>query len=260
MDDDVRLAINKHAANITEENYSAIIVYKKAGKNVVWTMKVCRSCCPPTILHEDPWATVCPHGGTTPMDQERAAEYIDKFKNAKRMKQLAEWMTPDTPDVKKEEDEGYDKHVIFPIWGEKMTWEEYRTQINIYKAATSKKPASMFLDMINALRLSKKETMSTRLSQALQTNMSDKDIIDRAVRWIETHYGETPIERTDKAMEALQTIRRESGEDITDFIQRFEGVMEQLRVVRFELEERFEAALLHRSANMSKSEANNISS
>ena len=55
------------------------------------------------------------------MDQERAAEYIDKLKNAKRMKQLAEWMMPETPDIKKEEDEGYDKHVIFPIWGEKMT-------------------------------------------------------------------------------------------------------------------------------------------
>ena len=116
------------------------------------------------------------------MDQERAAEYIDKFKNAKRMKQLAEWMMPETPDVKKEEDEGYDKHVIFPIWGKKMTWEEYRTQVNIYKAASSKKPASMFLNMINVLRLLKKETMSTRLSQALQTNMSDKDIIDRAVK------------------------------------------------------------------------------
>jgi len=118
----------------------------------------------------------------------------------------------------------------------------------------------MFLDMINALQVLKKDTMSTRLSQALEPEMSAKNIIAMAVKWIETHYGETPIKRTDKPIEALQTIRRKKEEDITNFIQRFEGVMEKLRVVRFELEERFEAALLHRAANMSKPEANNISS
>ena len=32
MDEDVRLAINKHAGSITEENYPAIIIYKKAGR------------------------------------------------------------------------------------------------------------------------------------------------------------------------------------------------------------------------------------
>ena len=138
MDEDVKLAINKHAGNITEENYGGILVFKKSGKTVVWTVRVCRTCCAPAILHEDPWATLCPHAGTVPMDQEKAAEYIDKFKNAKRLRQLAEWMQPEAPEVKKEEDEGYDKHVIFPIWGEKMTWEEHRTQINIYKAASSK--------------------------------------------------------------------------------------------------------------------------
>jgi len=47
---------------------------------------------------------------------------------------------------------------------------------------------------------------------------------------------------------------------MSEFIQRFEGVMEQLKVVRFELEERLEAALLHRTANLTKQEANNVSS
>ncbi len=41
---------------------------------------------------------------------------------------------------------------------------------------------------------------------------------------------------THKAIEALQTIRLEKEEDITDFIQRFKGVMEQLRVVRSDFE------------------------
>ncbi len=58
----------------------------------------------------------------------------------------------------------------------------------------------------------------------------------------------------------MQSIRREREENMAEFIQRFEGVMEQLRIVGFKLEERFEAALLHRAANMSKPEANNISS
>ena len=58
----------------------------------------------------------------------------------------------------------------------------------------------------------------------------------------------------------MQTIRRDKDEDMTEFIQRFEGVMEQLKVVRFELEERLEAALLHRASNLTKHEANNVSS
>jgi hypothetical protein len=36
--------------------------------------------------------------------------------------------------------------------------------------------------------------------------------------------------------------------------------MEQLKLVRFKLEERLEAALLHRTANLTKQEANNVSS
>jgi len=90
--------------------------------------------------------------------------------------------------------------------------------------------------------------------------MSADNIIDKAVKYIETHFGETPIERNDKAMEAMQTLRRDKDEDMSEFIQRFEGVMEQLKVVRFELEGRLEAALLHRTANLTKQEANNVSS
>jgi len=61
-------------------------------------------------------------------------------------------------------------------------------------------------------------------------------------------------------MEAMQTLRHDKDEDMSEFIQRFEGVMEQLKVVHFELEGRLEAALLHRTANLTKQEANNVSS
>ena len=46
--------------------------------------------------------------------------------------------------------------------------------------------------------------------------MESDDIIDKAVKYIETRFGETPIERNDKAM---QTIRRDKDEDMTEFIQ-----------------------------------------
>jgi hypothetical protein len=63
-------------------------------------------------------------------------------------------------------------------------------------------------------------------------------------------------------MEAMQSLRRDKDEDMSEYIQRFEGVMEQLKVVHFELGERLEAALLHvhRTANLTKQEANNVSS
>ncbi len=37
---------------------------------------------------------------------------------------------------------------------------EYKTEINIYKSASTKKPASKFLDMIHALKASKKINIS----------------------------------------------------------------------------------------------------
>ena len=176
------------------------------------------------------------------------------------MKQIAKWVKPEALPAQKDSEIGYDKHTIFPLWEEGMSWDEFKTEINIYKKASTKNPAGKFLDMIHALKASKKINISKRLSKSLEAEMSADNIIDKAVKYIETHFGETPIERNDKAMEAMQTLRRDKDEDMSEFIQRFEGVMEQLKVVRFELEGRLEAALLHRTANLTKQEANNVSS
>ncbi len=41
-----------------------------------------------------------------------------------------------------------------------------------------------------------------------------ENIINKAVKYTETHFGEMPIQRNDKAMEAMQTIRRNKVEDM----------------------------------------------
>jgi len=238
LETEVKRAVTRSAWNINAENCTTIFDYKYTGRDYLWTVSVCNECAKPNLLHTDPW-TGCDITGE-PVDPDLTAEYVDIIARIKRIKQLAGWYTPafpeSTPTTSAErprDDYSYDKHVIFPLWGEKMTWEEYKTQIYIYKDASSKKPVSMFLDMIKALKASKKDTMSTRLSQALGEERKSDNINEKSITWIETHFGQTPIEQTDKAMEALQTIRRETGEDITEFIQRFEGVMEQLRLIRF---------------------------
>jgi len=46
-----------------------------------------------------------------------------------------------------------------------MSWDEYKTEINIYKLASTKKPASKFFDMIHALKASQKINISKRLAK-----------------------------------------------------------------------------------------------
>ena len=228
MEAEVELAVEKHAEKITEDNYAEIFAFKTLGKDAEWTVKTCSVCRKPTLLHENPWNRLC---ATTKIPQNISAEYIEMTENCKRIKQIAKWVKPQEVTERKENDSGYDKHTIFPLWEEGMSWDEYKVEINIYKSASTKKPASKFLDMIHALKASKKINISKRLAKNLEAEMDSDNIIDKAVKYIETRFGETPIERNDKAMEAMQTIRRDKDEDMTDFIQRFEGVMEQLKVV-----------------------------
>jgi hypothetical protein len=218
METEVNLAVETHAEKITEDNFAEIFAFKTLGKDTEWTMKTCSVCRKPTLLHENPWNRTC---SSPKIMQNMAAEYIEMTENCKRIKQIAKWVKPEATAEKRENDSGYDKHTIFPIWEEGMSWDEYKVEINIYKSASSKKPASKFLDMIHALKASKKINISKRLSKSLEAEMESDNIIDKAVKYIETHFGETPIERNDKAMEAMQSLRRDSDEDMSEFIQRF---------------------------------------
>ena len=157
IESEVELAIENHAAKITEDNFAEIIAFKTLGKDADWTVKTCATCKKPTLLHLNPWNRIC----EAPMIKENlAAEYIEQIEKSKRIKQIARWVKPQEDKEKKDTDTGYDKHTIFPLWENGMTWDEYKTEINIYKSASTKKPASKFLDMIHALKASKKINIS----------------------------------------------------------------------------------------------------
>ena len=117
------------------------------------------------------------------MNQNLAGEYIDILENSKRIKQIARWVKPkESQEDPNNRDSGYDKHTICPLWDEGMSWDDYKTEINIYKAASTKKPASKFLDMIHALKASKKNGISRRLSKSLESDMKSDNIIDKAIK------------------------------------------------------------------------------
>jgi len=163
LEAEVKRAVTRSAGNINAENCMTVFDYKFTSREYLWMVSVCNECAKPNLLHTNPWDG-CDITGE-PVDPDLTAEYIKIIAKIKRIKQLAGWYTPAIPTAtattteRSREDYSYDKHVIFPMWGEKMTWEEYKTQIYIYKDASSKKPVSMFLDMINALKASKKDTV-----------------------------------------------------------------------------------------------------
>ena len=189
METKVNLAIELHTEKITEDNYAEIFAFKTLGKDAEWTVKTCSVCRKPTLLHENPWNRMCT---AIKIGQNMAAEYIKMTENTKRLKQIARWVKPEAEKEKKDQDSGYNKHTVFPLWEEGMSWDEYKTEINIYKSASTKKPASKFLDMIHALKASKKIGISKRLAKSLEAEMESDNIIDKAVKYIETHFGELP--------------------------------------------------------------------
>jgi len=174
-------AIENHAVKITEDNYVEIITFKTVGKDAEWSAKNCDKCNRPTLLHNDPWSRVCEKTAEEKLTQTVAAEYIEQIENSKRIKQIARWVKPVEISEDRKEDSGYDKHTIFSLWDEGMSWDEYKTEINIYKSASTKKPASKFLDMIHALKASKKINISKRLSKSLEAEMTSDNIIDSEI-------------------------------------------------------------------------------
>jgi hypothetical protein len=128
--------------------------------------------------------------------------------------------------------------------------------IKLFVSVAKKEPAEIFLDMINALKESKRRGIATRLINKFENYSSNKTVIEDALTFIEAGYGTTLTDRLDKAAEALQTIRRGECEDISEFILRYEAMIEQLNMVKLDLTDRMEAAVLQRAANLTKAERN----
>ena len=128
MEAEVDNAVELHAEKITEDNYAEIFAFKSLGKDAEWKVKTCSVCRKPTLLHENPWARMC---AAPKIMQNMSAEYIEMTEKCKRLRQIAKWVKPEALPVQKDSETGYDKHTIFPLWEEGMSWDEYKTEINI---------------------------------------------------------------------------------------------------------------------------------
>ena len=150
------------------------------------------------------------------------------------------------------------KHHKFPLWEEDLAWEDYKKMIKLFVNVAKKDPEEIFLDMINALKESKRRGIATRLMNKFEDYATNKKVIEDSLKFIEASFGTTLTDRLEKAAEALQTIRREEDEDMAEFILRFEAVIEQLNMVQLDLTDRMEATILQRSANLTKAKKNNL--
>jgi hypothetical protein len=97
-----------------------------------------------------------------------------------------------------------------------MSWDEYKPKIIIYNEASTKTPAGKFLDMIYALKASKKFDLSKRLAKGLEAEVKSDKIINKAARYIETHFVENPIEQHDKAGDMVGCNQRCEGEMVIE--------------------------------------------
>jgi len=146
----------------------------------------------------------------------------------------------------------------FPLWKENTTWSEYEPMIMWHRKTSKKEPEDQFMDLVNALNDSNKEEKAKRLMQNFRDHGNMKKIMDDAVGWLDSNYGASKTDRIKKSAESIQTIRRREDEDMADFIIRFEAMMDQLRSVNLDLSERMEVAIMHRAANLTKTEENNL--
>jgi len=220
-------------------------------------------------VHADPWSEDCI---LEPVNQTYKAELMDFMKNNKRIQQLAESFEPEEEDEIQEErvprtpriprnrsgtNQPQDK-LKFPIWKENLSWSEYEPMITWYRETSTKEVKTQFMEMINALNSSDKENISTRLMQAFKGQGSNLQLMDEAVKWLDSNYGASKTDRVKKVADLLQSIRRKDDEDMAEFIIRFEALMDQMRSVNMILSEQVESAILHNAANLNKTEENNI--
>ena len=266
--DEIAKAIEDHAENITSSNADQIFEYKFLKSKVMWYVQCCTVCRRPNFVHQDPWDENCT---LQPVNQTIKTEYIDQLENHKTIKQIANRMIPVEGEEDDEEQErprnprrsrgerpkGNEK-IKFPRWKEKASWDEYETMICHYRRVSKRDEETHFIDLMNALNDSDKEHIATRMSQTFKNHGNPNTIMDEAIEWIACNYGSSKSDRVKKVTDTLLTIKRGEDEDMADFIVRFEALMEQMRSVNLDLSEHVEVAILHRTANLSKTEENNI--
>jgi len=233
-------------------------------------LRCCEVCLRPNILHEDPWEEECI---LVAINQNYLGEYIEQLEKHRRVTQLARNFEPLEEEEENEETETRPRRARtarnpaedrtqdkfkFPIWKENFTWSDYEPMITWYREVTKKSPGEQFMEMINALNSSDKENISTRLMTTFKGQTKNKEVMDEAVKWLESNYGSSKTDRVKQVADTLQTIRRKQDEDMAEFIIRWEAMMDQMRSVDMILSPQVEVAILHNAANLTKTEENNI--
>jgi hypothetical protein len=264
--EEVSRAVIQHINNIDESCCDDIFIYKVSKIGVIWTIKCCSVCGRPNLVHQDPWTGQCTQ---EPIDEDLKGEYIEQAEKHRRIKQVAKMLL--VPEDDEEETEvaeprrrttrGAEKEKSkskFPLWKENTLWSEYEPMITWHRRTSKKDPEDQFMDLVNALNDSNKEEIAKRLMQNFRDHGNMRQIMDDAVRWLDSNYGASKTDRIKKVSESIQTIRRREDEDMAEFIVRFEAMMDQIKSVGLSLSEQMEVALMQRAANLSKREENNI--
>jgi len=266
--EEINKAVASHIESIDETCSDDIFIYKVTKSDTIWTVRCCTVCGRPNLVHPDPWIGQCTQDA---IDQDLKAEYIDQAENHRRIKQVARLMipqededeiiTPGEPRPRSRLNRGEYKEKSkckFPLWKENTTWSEYEPMIVWHRRTSKKEPEDQFMDLVNALNESNKDEIAKRLMQNFRNHANLKKIMDDAVGWLDANYGASKTDRIKKSAESIQTIRRREDEDMAEFIIRFEAMMDQMRSVNLDLSEQVETAILQRSANLTKSEENDL--
>jgi len=220
IETELEKAIENQARKITSSNYNTVLTIREVGRgDVKFTVKTCAVCLRPHLAHDDPWSATCSRSADA-ITLNLSYEMIEAFNEARAFKHIAQWIIPASTETAT--DNRTDKEGKFPLWDASTNWDQYKEQIALYKAASSKKPVNQFLDLINALRTADRTAISNRVTSRFKDSKTDPLILNKAVEWLEENYGATPIERQSSAYCNLKTLSGKEDEGITDYITRFE--------------------------------------
>ena len=100
VQEEIHRAVNQHIDNIDEDCSDQIFIYKVTRSSVNWTMRCCKVCGRPNLVHKDPWGQECTQ---EPINQDLKGEYIEQMENHRWIKQVAKMMVPDQKKGRKRE-------------------------------------------------------------------------------------------------------------------------------------------------------------
>jgi len=92
VQEEISRAVRQHIDNIDRDCSDQIFIYKVTRGSVIWTMRCCKVCGRPNLVHEDPWGQECTQ---EPIHEDLKGEYIEQMEDHRWIKQVAKMMVPD---------------------------------------------------------------------------------------------------------------------------------------------------------------------